>query len=360
MPASFLSSEEYDERAHRHYDEGEYEEALRVLREGLSLYPNCVELHVGMGFAHLAREDFVWAKRALETSLVLDPENEDALAGLGEVLLRFGERKAALETFQRVRESVTEDDVDMLLSIGRALYREQMFAEACDAFREAADRAPDSPEALSGYAYTLHRLGDESGARRHLRRALKIDPDHYEARIYLGHLLYDRGHWVGALREFESVAAEHHWDAVALWRLLELKRALFGIEPGDERLTAWEHRLSELEVDPDPVDELLAEVESGESEQELEEDLLEATVLRAARSGPYRVCTPEGDSFAGTWDDIVHQLHARFGRTGESLAEFMRRRAAEIGGETGARIPDDDPEAFLLAHAGAGLLRIEL
>ena len=40
MATPFLSSEEYDERAHQLYNEGQYDDALITLREGLSLYPN--------------------------------------------------------------------------------------------------------------------------------------------------------------------------------------------------------------------------------------------------------------------------------------------------------------------------------
>jgi len=69
MPSPFLSSEEYDERAHQLYNEGNYEAALSVLREGLGLYPNAVELHVGVGYARLARDEFAWARRAFEELL---------------------------------------------------------------------------------------------------------------------------------------------------------------------------------------------------------------------------------------------------------------------------------------------------
>ena len=80
MANPFLSSEEYDERAHQLYNEGQYDEALDVLREGLALYPNSVELHIGVGYAYHAREEFAWARRSFEEALVLDPEHEDALA----------------------------------------------------------------------------------------------------------------------------------------------------------------------------------------------------------------------------------------------------------------------------------------
>src|SRR5436309_1611847 len=64
MSDPFLSSDEYDERAHQLYNEGQYDEAIDTLREGLGLYPHAVELHVGMGYARLAREEFAWARRA--------------------------------------------------------------------------------------------------------------------------------------------------------------------------------------------------------------------------------------------------------------------------------------------------------
>ena len=55
MSERFLSSEEYDEQAHELYNDGDYEGALEMLKEGLLLYPNAVELCVGMGYARLAR-----------------------------------------------------------------------------------------------------------------------------------------------------------------------------------------------------------------------------------------------------------------------------------------------------------------
>ena len=80
MSAPFMSSEEYDERAHTLYNDARYDEALAVLREGLTLYPHAVELHIGVGYARLAREEFAWARRSFEEALVLDGDHEDALA----------------------------------------------------------------------------------------------------------------------------------------------------------------------------------------------------------------------------------------------------------------------------------------
>src|SRR5256886_15822979 len=102
MSEPFLSSDEYDERAHQLYNDGQYDEAIEMLREGLRLYAHAVELHVGMGYARLAREEFAWARRAFEEAVALDADHEDALAGRGAVLPKFGGRAGAGARFARM------------------------------------------------------------------------------------------------------------------------------------------------------------------------------------------------------------------------------------------------------------------
>ena len=171
MPTPFLSSEEYDEQAHQLYNEGQYDEALDVLREGLSLYPHAVELHIGVGYARLARDEFAWARRSFEEALVLDPDHEDALAGLGETLLWFGQHGAAVRCFRRTLELGYHDDVELMLQSGRALFRSGLIDAAKDFFEVAVQHAPDSAEAVACVGYAQHRLGEDEAAITSLRRA---------------------------------------------------------------------------------------------------------------------------------------------------------------------------------------------
>jgi tetratricopeptide (TPR) repeat protein len=186
MSNPFLSSEEYDERAHALYNEGQYDEALELLREGLSLYPSAVELHVGAGYARMAREEYVWARKRFEEALTLDPEHEDALAGLGEVLLKFGQTEAGMQAFERTIELGYEDDVDLMLQIGRALFREGYVEASLPYFERAIQQAEDSAEAVACIGYAQHRLGNDVEAMIALRRALTIDPSFAEARCTTG------------------------------------------------------------------------------------------------------------------------------------------------------------------------------
>src|SRR5690606_4580573 len=130
------------------YNEGNYDDALALLREGIGLYPNAVELHVGVGYARLAREEFAWARRSFEEALVLDPEHEDGLAGLGEVLLRLGQTAAGLKAFRRILELGYADDIELMLQVGRALFREGLMEDAKEYFDVAVQQTPDNAEAV--------------------------------------------------------------------------------------------------------------------------------------------------------------------------------------------------------------------
>ena len=388
MANPFLSSEEYDERAHNLYSEGQYDEALDVLREGLSLYPNSVELHIGVGYARLAREEIAWARRSFEEGLVLEPEHEDALAGLGETLLKLGQRDAALRCMRRTLELGYADDIDLMLQIGRALFREGEVAEAREYFEAALRHAPESAEVQSCIGYVEHRLGEDEAALATLRRALQTDSEYHEARIYLANVLYDHGDYEAALYHLEQTKPEDHWDELAIWRLLEMKRSLFNLVEGDPELKPWEERLSELGGDMDDIDEMLAEIE-GKVADELDaargaalgqlelfgalladlagqrtdagddDSATDADAEPVADAGvDHAVTTREGRQYAGSWDQIVQRMRETNGNTARSMHEYMVAEARRGYSLTGVKIPVADAESFIRGSADAGLLRI--
>jgi Tfp pilus assembly protein PilF len=386
MTNPFLSSEEYDERAHSLYNEGKFDDALQLLREGLALYPSSVELHVGAGYARLAREEFAWARRNFQEALSLDPEHEDALAGFGEVLLKFGQVDAGMQAFEQTIELGYEDDVELMLQIGRALFREGYVEQSLPFFERAVQHAEDSAEAVACIGYAQHRLGNDVEAMVALRRALVLDEQFAEARVYLANLLYDAGDMDGALVEFEKTTPDDHWDELGIWRLMELKKSVYKLEDNDGELKPWEARLTELAGEPDAIDELLAEVEQAAMEEEQAEaqqsqNQLEAlgtlltglvgqqqageqgehesmsTDVLMADNGVHRIIMRDGSTFEGSWEEIVQALRdAR--DAGRPLDEFMAMEARRFYGATGMRVASHAPEAFLRGGADAGMLRI--
>jgi tetratricopeptide (TPR) repeat protein len=376
MATPFLSSEEYDERAHQLYNEGQYDEALSVLREGLSLYPNSVELHVGVGYAQLAREEYAWARRSFEQALVLEPEHEDGLAGLGETLLKLGQDDAGLRSFRRTLELGYADDVDLMLQVGRSLFREgslrerpEFFENAKEFFETAVQQVPDSAEAVACVGYAQHRLGDDEAAIASLRRSLQLDTDHAEARIYLGNILYDQGEYEAALYHFERTNPEDHWDELGIWRLIELKRSLYRLEENDPELKPWDDRLTELAGDIDDLDAMLMEIapRSGadtapaaeaRGQLELFGSLLSSLAEQKTEPEHHHVVISDGAEYDGSWEEIVRRLRDQTGYPAHSVEEFMSGVSQHGFRKTGIRIPTHDAESFIRGSAVAGLLRI--
>jgi Tfp pilus assembly protein PilF len=380
MPTPFLSSEEYDERAHQLYNEGQYDDALEVLREGLALYPNSVELHIGVGYARLAREEYAWARRSFEKSLVLDPDHEDALAGYGETLLKFGQQEQATASFRRILELGYADDIDLILQVGRALFREDLMDEARDFFEIAVREASELAEAAACLGYVRHRQGDDQGAIQSLQRALQLDEEHAEARIYLANILYDRGEYESALYHLEHTEPGDHWDELGIWRLVELKKSLYRLSDDDPELRPWEERLGELASEVDDIDDLLSEIEArareedaraagmaGRGQLELFGVLLNDLADRRNPGGngavdervEHSIMMTDGRQYVGSWERIVRAMRdANKAMAGRSLQEFMATEARRGYSLTGVKIPAGDAESFIRGSASAGLLRI--
>ena len=177
MSDAFLSSDDFDEQAHQLYNEGRYDEALLILKEGISLYPHAVELHIGRAYAHLAREEYAWSRRSFEHALSLDPDHEDGLAGLGETLLKLGDRAGAMRAFERILQLGFEDDHELMLQVGRALFREGHDRARAPVLRSRRVGPPRIRRTRPPASATRsHRLGNDAGSLYWLRRALEIDP----------------------------------------------------------------------------------------------------------------------------------------------------------------------------------------
>ena len=370
MSDPFLSSDDYGERAHQLYSEGRYDEAMEVLRDGLEVYPFAVDLFVGLAYARLAREEFAWARSSFEEALAIDPDHEDALAGLGETLLKFGQQVRAFKCFDHVLNLGFREDHDLVLQMGRALFREGLIEPARHFFDIAAQAHQESAEAAACLGYALHRLGDEDDSLRSLRRALELEPGHAEARIYLANLLYDRGEYDAALYHFERTDPGDHVEELAVWRLIELKKSVYRLPTDDPELVPWINRLREFVEEQEPEDQLLAEVESLQPDGSIRDprqlELFGALMSevrgmrRPSTNEVHRVTTPDGLCYSGTWEEIVLQMR-RDDRecTGESLADYMEEVSRRNQAVTGIVIPASDAEAFVRGSAAAGLINLD-
>jgi hypothetical protein len=151
-----------------------------------------------------------------------------------------------------------------------------------------------------------------------------------------------------------------HWDPLAVWRIMELKRALWHMESGDARLAPWEARLKDLEGLEDPTDRLLAEIEAGVDEEEaVDPSQLELFQGGSDAGQRLQVRLQDGRGFRGGWVSVVKQMMEASGFGHEGILAFMRRMAERWHENVGVEVRFQDPEAFLRSAAQAGLLTLD-
>jgi tetratricopeptide (TPR) repeat protein len=104
---------------------GDFIEAHRVLREGLSRHPDFISGHVVAGWLSLDRGRPEKAEGQFQTALELDPRNIAALRAMGDILLQRGELVEALEVLEKLSH---EDPID--LSLPRQIAELRLQAES--------------------------------------------------------------------------------------------------------------------------------------------------------------------------------------------------------------------------------------
>jgi len=364
MTPEFWSGERYDAEAQRLYEAGDYDGALRVLRHALVLSPDSVELLVSLGYTRLAREEYPWARGAFEKALTHESGHEEALAGLGEVLLKLGERARAFLAFERILELSFDDDLELMLCVGRSLLREGLLERAERFFRLAVAADGESAEAALDLAYVLYRRADSEGALDWARDAVHLAPELEEARALYGNLLYEKGEFGASLAQLERIPPGRITDPLVAWRIVELTRRLRDLPADSSQLLPYLVMLDELSVDPSPEERLIAEVEASQA------GLLPATDVRnqldlfgrppiQVSGGLHRVRGADGAVYEGDWTGIVRAMRDRSADPSVSVADFMRGEAKRLLDLTGVRVSSEDPRIFLEESARIGALEIE-
>ena len=134
----------------------------------------------------------------------------------------------ALEIFNKL--IVFRPDMEGV-ALGRAelLLRMDRVEDSVNAYREAARRWPDSSTTLNALGYTLaDRTTQYREAEKHIRSALKIDPENAAIIDSLGWVLFKRGDYDEAAKQLEiayKIFPDHEVAAHLIEALVALKRS---------------------------------------------------------------------------------------------------------------------------------------
>ncbi len=178
----------YNQLGFFYYRGGRYAEAIPMFRETVRLRPDSVRAYNNLGAALFKTDRFSEARQAYQSSIRINP-SDGAYTNLGNLEYYVGNYRAAAAAFEEATK----------LTPGKYLY----WANLADAYRwtpELKSRAPGAYEKAAHLAEgelslnpnnaTAHatlaicdaKLGKLDPARRHIQRALQIEPanpDHF-------------------------------------------------------------------------------------------------------------------------------------------------------------------------------------
>lgn len=197
------------------------------------------------------------------------------------------------------------DQTASLIEQGLALINTNKLQEAKNLFTRLCETNPQASEAWYLLSTVNGRMGDIEAAGECCRHVLDIQPDHCEARVNLGNVLFSQGKLDDAIAEYQRVLAQNPRHAMAHNNLglIFAKNGRF-----DE---AAAHYQAAIEVDPNLI---LAYINLGNLRmQEEKYDKAANNFIQAARLNPGDPALRTGLGIAlfkmGKRDDALASFH---------------------------------------------------
>lgn len=234
------------------------EHGLSYAERALDLDPNLPGAHLAAGRCELARRAYAEAASRFERTLELDPLNLPAYLALAAALEDGGEPERAGAAIDRALRT-GPDDWQTHHEVGRFLF-EQRFqpARAMEHFERVIELLPSSSIGYAARGACRFYLGDRSGARGDLERAIAIGPS-YWAVHNLATLEYYEGHFAAASERYRQSLAIDDTDYL-VWSALAESQRHAEAPPGEVQIAyrrAAELAEGRLQGDPDDVEALV-------------------------------------------------------------------------------------------------------
>lgn len=148
------------------------------------------------------------AERALRERLRAQPEDHEALAELGRLLLRAGRVPEAVVQLERA-SALAPQRAEYLILLGAAQWQNGRPQAAKSSFEAAIRLDPNAAPAYTALARLAMLEGDRREAELNVRLALRADPDFPDATLLAGVLASERGEHDEALRLLADLLGRH-------------------------------------------------------------------------------------------------------------------------------------------------------
>jgi tetratricopeptide (TPR) repeat protein len=155
---------------------GQFDQAREVFSLGLHRFPSLPEAHYFLGIAARGAADYEQAEAELRKSLSLEPNNVNALAQLGFVLLER-DRMAEAETKLRSAIKINDKHFYANYDLGRLLVKSRRYEEALPILQHAVMLKPNNSSVHYQLFMALTRLKRKDAADRELATFKQLDEE---------------------------------------------------------------------------------------------------------------------------------------------------------------------------------------
>lgn len=164
--------------------------------------------------------------------LVKEPGNCLAMYHLGYILGRMGDRMQEARQYERAVQCGMDKDDRLFFNLGMAYGEMNLMDKALASFERAVTINPDNAENFFGLGLTAQAAGQRQRAQTALANAVKIDPNHWEARIMLTRIYLDGGRLAAARNHLELLrrSVPDNEEVIELWQTYE-DRSVTTFEP---------------------------------------------------------------------------------------------------------------------------------
>ena len=229
------------------------EHGLSYAERALDIDPTLPGAHLAAGRCELARHAYAEAVKRFERTLELDPLNLPAYLALAAALEDGGEPERAGAVIDRALRT-GPDDWQTHHQVGRFFYERFQLERAMEHFERVIELLPSSSIGYAARGGCRIYLGDRSGARDDLERAIALGPS-YWALHNLATLEYYEGNYAAAAERYRQSLAIDDTD-YRVWSALAESQRHAEAGPGEIQnayLRAAELAERRLQGDPDDV-----------------------------------------------------------------------------------------------------------
>jgi tetratricopeptide (TPR) repeat protein len=176
---------------------------LRLCREAVSLDSECEVARLALASACRDTRDGEGARAALDRAAALAPDWEPVAYESGKLWLVYDDLPRARDEFQRAADLMPSFSA-AFSNLGATLGELGEPAAALNAFRRALVHDPRSFTILNNIGVVSRELGRLDDSEAAFRQVIAINPSFVFGHYNLGHTLFLRGEYAGALAAYEE------------------------------------------------------------------------------------------------------------------------------------------------------------